>query len=263
VNLTALQFELRDNIAWITFNRPASYNAMNRQMMMELAEVANYCATEASVRAAVLTGMGDKAFCAGGDVAGFHATQGQIAHGVYEGTMYLHAAASRFAWMRAPLIAAVNGVAAGAGLSAMAFCDLAIAADTATFTSAYTKIGFSPDGSSTWFLPRLIGQRRAMEMYLTNRTLTATEALEWGLINRVVPAGDLMAEVGKLAAQLAAGPTGTYGAVKKLMRMSANDSLESQMELESRTLAEMAGSADAREGISAFVEKRRPVFRGE
>ena len=177
--------------------------------------------------------------------------------------MYLHTAASRFSWMRAPLIAAVNGVAAGAGLSTVAFCDLAIAADTATFTSAYTKIGLSPDGSSTWFLPRLIGRRRAMELYLTNRTLTAQEALDWGLINRIVPAADLMSEVTKLATQLASGPTRTYGSVKKLLQMSSSDSLESQMELETRTLAEMAASPDAREGITAFVEKRRPVFKGQ
>jgi 2-(1,2-epoxy-1,2-dihydrophenyl)acetyl-CoA isomerase len=259
----ALQFEVRDNVAWITFNRPAVYNAMNHQTMIELAHVANFCATDPSVRAAVLTGTGDKAFCAGGDVGGFHANNARIALGVNEGTMYLHTAASRFSWMRAPLIAAVNGVAAGAGLSAVAFCDLAIAADTATFTSAYTRIGFSPDGSSTWFLPRLIGRRRAMEMYLTNRTLTAQEALDWGLVNRVVPAADLMDEVAKLATQLASGPTRTYGSVKKLMQMSSVDSLESQMELETRTLAEMAASPDAREGIRAFVEKRKPEFRGE
>jgi 2-(1,2-epoxy-1,2-dihydrophenyl)acetyl-CoA isomerase len=262
MNLEALKFELRDNVAWITFNRPASYNAMNRKTMTELSEVANYCATEPSVRAAVLTGAGEKAFCAGGDVTAFHGGLDRIAHGVYEGTMHLHAAASRFSWMRAPLIAAVNGVAAGAGLSAVCFCDLAIAADTATFTSAYTKIGFSPDGSSTWFLPRLIGRRRAMELYMTNRVLTAQEALDWGLINRVVPAADLMAEVGKLATQLAAGPTKTYGSVKKLLQLSSAENLESQMELETRTLGEMAASDDAREGITAFVEKRKPVFRG-
>lgn len=258
-----LTFEIREQVAWITLNRPASYNAMNQAMMRELAEVANMCATDASIRCAVLTGAGEKAFCAGGDVTGFHAAGEGIGRGVYEGTMYLHAAASRFAWMRAPLIAAVNGVAAGAGLSALAFCDLAIAAETATFTSAYTRIGFSPDGSSTWFLPRLIGRRRAMELYLTNRTLSAQEALEWGLVNRVVPAADLMVEVEKLALQLATGPTRTFGAVKKLMQMSAADSLESQMELESRTLAEMAATPDAREGVRAFVEKRKPMFRGE
>ncbi len=256
-------FDIRDNVAWITFNRPASLNAMNRQMMIELHDIANRCMTDKAVRAAVLTGSGERAFCAGGDVLGFHADQDGISRGVFEGTTLLHAAASRFAWMKAPLIAAVNGVAAGAGLSAVAWCDLAIAADTATFTSAYTKIGFTPDGSSTWFLSRMIGRRRAMELYMTNRTLTAQEALDWGLVNRVVPAADLMAEAGKLAAQLAQGPTRAFGGVKKLLMMATTDSLEGQMERESRTLSEMASSADAREGIAAFVEKRRARFTGE
>lgn len=259
----AIDFDIRDNVAWITFNRPASYNAMNGQTMVELHDIANRCMSDKAVRAAVLTGSGDKAFCAGGDVTGFHRDGDAISRGVLEGTTLLHAAASRFAWMKAPLIAAVNGVAAGAGLSAVAWCDLAIAADTATFTSAYTKIGFTPDGSSTWFLPRIISRRRAMEMYLTNRMLTAQEALDWGLVNRVVPAADLMAEVTKLAQQLAQGPTRTFGGVKKLMQMTSTDSLEGQMELESRTLAEMAGSADAREGIAAFVEKRKAKYSGE
>jgi len=258
----AITFDVRDNIAWIAFNRPKSLNAMNRTTMHELYEVANRCATDKSIRAAVLTGTGDRAFCAGGDVAGFHADQDNIALRVHEGTTLLHAAASRFAWMDAPLIAAVNGVAAGAGLSAVAWCDLVIAADTATFTSAYTKIGFSPDGSSTWFLPRIIGRRRAMEMYLTNRTLNAQEALDWGLVNRVVPAADLMTEAGNLATQLAQGPTKTFGGVKKLLQMTSTDSLESQMELETRTLAKLAAGRDAREGVAAFVQKRKAQFTG-
>ena len=259
----AVNFEIRDNVAWITFNRPASMNAMNRQIMTELYDIANRCTTDKSIRAAVLTGAGERAFCAGGDVTGFHADRDNIALRVHEGTTLLHSAASRFSWMRAPLIAAVNGVAAGAGLSALAWCDLAIAADTATFTSAYTNIGFTPDGSSTWFLSRLIGRRRAMELYLTNRVLTAQEALDWGLVNRIVPAADLMAEAGKLAAQLAAGPTRAYGGVKQLLHRASMDSLESQMEYETRMLSEMAATADAKEGVAAFVEKRRPTFTGE
>ncbi len=259
----AMTFDIRDGIAWISFNRPASLNAMNRQVMIELYDIANRCATDKSIRAAVLTGTGERAFCAGGDVAGFHADRDNIALRVHEGTTLLHSAASRFSWMKAPIIAAVNGVAAGAGLSALAWCDLAIAADTASFTSAYTKIGFTPDGSSTWFLSRLIGRRRAMELYLTNRVLTAQEALDWGLINRIVPAADLIAEAEKLAAQLAQGPTRAYGGVKQLLQRAANDSLESQMEFETRMLSEIAASKDAHEGIAAFVEKRRPAFTGE
>ena len=124
---------------------------------------------------------------------------------VREMTGVLHTGISRLAWLRAPVIAAINGVAAGAGLSFAACCDLAIASDTATFTSAYTRIGLTPDGSSTFFLTRLLGRRRVMELYMTNRVLSAQEALDWGLVNRVVPAADLMTEVTKLATQLARG----------------------------------------------------------
>lgn len=172
-------------------------------------------------------------------------------------------AVSRFAWMRAPLIAAVNGVAAGAGLSVVAFSDLAIAADTATFTSAYTQVGLTPDGSSSYFLSRILGTRRTMELFLTNRTLSAEEAAEWGLVNRIVPANSLTKEVGELAAQLARGPTLAFGGVKKLLQMAPNDSLESQMERETRMIVDMATSIDGKEGIRAFVEKRKPTFRGE
>ena len=159
------------------------------------------------VRAAVLTGSGDQAFCAGGDVSEFAKRLDDVDVLVKEMTTYLHAAVSRFAWMRAPLIGAVNGVAAGAGLSAVAFCDLVIAADHATFTSAYTQIGLTPDGSSTYFLNRILGPRRAMELYLTNRVLSAEEALDWGLVNKVVAADQLRGEAEALAASLAKGPT--------------------------------------------------------
>jgi 2-(1,2-epoxy-1,2-dihydrophenyl)acetyl-CoA isomerase len=257
-----LAFEIRDQVAWITLNRPDAHNALNLQGVRELYDVATRCTTDPSVRAAVLTGAGDRAFCAGGDVVDFTAHSGDVGQHVKEMTAFLHLAVSRFAWMPAPLIAAVNGVAAGGGLSLALACDLVIAADTAKFTSVYTQIGFTPDGSSTFYLPRLIGVRRAMELYLTNRMLSAGEALEWGLINRVVPGSDLAAEARTLAMGLAKGPTRAYGGVKRLLQLSATGSLESQMEWESRCIAETSASDDGREGVRAFVEKRRPVFTG-
>ncbi len=257
-----LTYDVRDAVAWITFNRPERFNAMSPLLVRELCDVATRCSSDKAVRAAVLTGAGDQAFCAGGDVSEFAKRLDDVDLLVKEMTTYLHAAVSRFAWMRAPLIGAVNGVAAGAGLSAVAFCDLVIAAETATFTSAYTQIGLTPDGSSTFFLSRILGPRRAMELYLTNRVLSAQEALDWGLVNTVVPADRVLTEAEALAATLAQGPTEAYGGVKKLLQTAATDSLESQMERETRFIARAGASADGQEGIRAFLEKRRPTFSG-
>ncbi|WP_299622176.1 enoyl-CoA hydratase/isomerase family protein [Pelagibius sp.] len=257
-----LDFDVRGAVAWITLNRPDRFNAMNPAMMRELFDVANRCSSNREIRAAVLTGSGDQAFCAGGDVSEFADNLESFDLLVKEMTSYLHAAASRFAWMRAPLIGAVNGVAAGAGLGLVSFCDLVVTAETASFTSAYTQIGLTPDGSSTYFLSRILGHRRAMELFLTNRVLSAAEALDWGLVNKVVAAPDLRGETEALAARLAEGPTGAYGGVKKLLQTAATDGLESQMERESRWIAEMGMSADGREGIRAFMEKRKPQFSG-
>jgi 2-(1,2-epoxy-1,2-dihydrophenyl)acetyl-CoA isomerase len=253
-----------EGVARITINRPAQFNALHLAAMEELLDAANRLSTDASVRAVVITGAGEKAFCAGGDVAGFAAAMdgGEVGLLLQRMTAAYHMAISRLVWMRAPVIAAVNGVAAGAGLSLVAACDLVVAAETARFTSAYTRIGLTPDGSSTFFLTRVIGPRRAMELHMTDRVLTATEALDWGLVNQVVPAAELAGAAGALAAKLAAGPTRAYVGVKRLIQTGLDDSLESQMERESRMILEMAGSADGQEGVRAFLAKRPPRFTG-
>ena len=239
-----LEFDIQDHVAWITLNRPKAYNAINLKAVQELCDVANRCGSDKSVRAAVLTGAGDKAFCAGGDVADFAANSARIELLVKEMTGALHTAISRFAWMRAPLIGAYNGVVAGGGLGLALACDLGIAAEHARFTSAYTHIGFTPDGSSTYFPSRLPGRRRAMEMFLTNRTLSAQEALDWGIVNRVVPGAELMAAAKTLALELARGPTRAHGGIKKLLNIAPTDSLESHMERETRAIADAASSRD-------------------
>jgi len=258
---STLLYEVREAVAWITLNRPQAANALNAEMGRELMEVTLAADEDAGVRAVVITGAGSL-FCAGGDLRAFSESGERVSSTLKEITTYLHAAISRLARMDPPVVAAVNGAAAGAGMSLACACDFVMAAETARFTMAYTRAGLTPDGSATYFLPRLVGPRRALELTLTNRTLSAQEAVEWGIANRVVAADALLEEAQALATQLAVGPTRAFGTAKRLLREGWNESLESQMENESRAIAAIARSADSREGIAAFLEKRAPRFTG-
>jgi 2-(1,2-epoxy-1,2-dihydrophenyl)acetyl-CoA isomerase len=210
----------------------------------------------------VLLSAAGTLFCGGGDLEAF--TQAGERTGAYikELTANLHVALSRFARMRAPLVVAVQGVAAGAGFSLACAGDVVLASDKARFTMAYTRVGLVPDGGATYTLPRLVGPKRAMELMLTNRVLSAEEALDWGIVSRVVPHAQLMEQAEALAQELAAGPTGSYAAVKRLLLSAQSESFEAQMELESRAIGEAVVGADGQEGMRAFVDKRAPVFRG-
>ncbi len=258
---STIRLERDGGVATLTLARPESANALNMEMSRELMHASIDLDEDESVRAVVLTGDG-KMFCAGGDLGAMNAAGDGTSAYLKEMTTNLHAAISRFARMRAPVISAVNGTAAGAGFSMICATDLAIASETAKFTMAYTGAGLSPDGSSSYFLPRIIGQRRTFELMLTNRVLNSDDALEWGLVNQVVPAEELMATVDKVAGQLASGPTGAFAVVKRLLVNGAIDSLESQMEHEARGIAACSRTADGKEGIAAFLEKRRPKFSG-
>ena len=219
------------------------------------------CDTDASVRAVLITGAG-KAFSAGGDLASFKDAGDRVPYLLKEMTTHLHAAISRLARMSAPVIAAVNGPAAGAGMSLACAADITVAARSAKFTMAYTAVGLSPDGSSTFYLPRIIGMKRTKDLMLTNRSLTAEEAHAWGLVNTVVDDEALLEEATKLAACLAAGPTAAYGAIKRMLVSTTSESLEGQLELESRAIADSSGTDDHQEGRAAFFEKRTPKFKG-
>ena len=259
---TALLFEVRDSIARITLNRPDAANAINVDMARDLMHAALQCDEDPTVRAVIISGTG-RMFCAGGDLKSF-AVQGEnLAYHLKEVTTYLHAAMSRLTRMDAPIVAAVNGTAAGAGMSLACACDLVLAAESARFTMAYTRAGLTPDGSSTYFLPRIVGLKRALELTLTNRLLSAQEACEWGIVTRVVPDANLQAEADTLAAQLASSATGALGAAKRLLHSGWTETLETQMELETRAIAARAYTADGREGITAFLEKRAPKFTGQ
>ncbi|MBU9765612.1 enoyl-CoA hydratase [Mycobacterium sp. TNTM28] len=253
----AISFEQSGAVARITLNRPDAANGMNDTMTRELADAARRCDTPAT-KAVVLTGAG-RFFCAGGDLKAFSTApdRGVFIKGVADD---LHQAISSFARMNAVLITAVNGTAAGAGFSLAVAGDLVLAAESATFTMAYTKVGLSPDGSASYHLPRLVGLRRAQELILTNRVLSATEAREWGLLTEVVSGDELADRATTLAEQVAAGSGGSNGAVKSLLVSSFKNSLEEQMAAEARFIAERANSADGREGVDAFLAKRRAEF---
>lgn len=254
--------EHRDSVAVITLNRPAEANAISLRTAEELHEAALACDADPIVRAVVITGAGEKMFCAGGDLKSFLAASGDLPGHMMRITNHLHRAISVFNRMEAPVIVAVNGTAAGAGFSIALSGDLILAAEHAKFTMAYTAAGLSPDGSSTHFLPRLVGVHRAKELMFTNRVLSAAEALDWGLLNRVVPGAGLQDAAMELAGQLAQGPTIAFGVVKALLLDSQNAPLDTQMEYEARGMASIVRTRDAAEGISAFVEKRKPNFIG-
>ena len=249
------------HVATITLNRPDAFNAFNLAMGREIFEATLEVDDDPDVRCVVVTGAG-KAFCAGGDVKAFADNLPRIGALVKELTTYLHGAVSRLCRSEKPVVMAVNGVAAGGGLSLALAGDVVVAAESARLTMAYAKIGATPDGSSSYFLPRLIGLRRAMEFYLTNRVLSAREALEWGLVTRVVPDAELGMAVATLARELSQGPTKAFGGAKRLMHQSTWESLETQMEHESQVLAAMGRTEDFRDAVTAFANKKTPTFRG-
>jgi len=259
--MDTLLYEVKDHVARITFNRPDAANALNMEMGRDLMHASIRASEDPAVRAVILTGAG-KMFSGGGDLKSFAAQEDKLPAHLKEVALYLHAAISRFVRMDAPVIAAVNGSAGGAGMSLCLFADLVLAAESAKFTLAYTRAGLSPDGGSTYFLPRIIGVRRALELALTNRVLTAKEALDWGIVTKVVPDAELQAEAQTLAKQLAAGATRALGAAKRLLHHSSSESLETQMELEAQAIADQARTRDAHEGIAAFIAKRPASFRG-
>ncbi len=252
-----ITFEQSDAITRITLNRPDAANGMNDTMTRELADAASRCDTDAT-KVVVLTGSG-RFFCAGGDLKSFAVatSRGRFIKGVADD---LHRAISTFARMDAVLITSINGVAAGAGFSIAVTGDLVLAAESASFTMAYTKAGLSPGGSSSYYLPRLIGIRKTQELMLTNRTLSAADASQWGLVTEVVPEAELAARTDELANQMVRTSRQSNGAVKMLLLGTFKNSVEEQMELEGRLIAAAAESPDGTEGVDAFMEKRKAEF---
>lgn len=248
-------------IARITLNRPEVGNALDMPTARALMEAVVACDEDDAIRCVLLTGAG-RLFCAGGDVAAFAAAGDQLPAFLKEITVYVHAAVARLMRMNKPVVTAINGSVAGAGIGLAILGDIALAHSKAQFALAYTGIGLSPDGGSTWLLPRLIGLRRAQELCLRNRRLTAEEAAAMGLVTRVVE-GDLMDEAMAVARDLARSATPALGVTRRLLLDSATASLETQLDAESRGIASLARTAQGKEGVAAFIEKRAADFTGD
>lgn len=241
----------------LTLNRPDAANGINAEMARELAAAAASC-DDPAVKVVLVTGAG-RFFSAGGDLKEFAGAphRGRHLKGVADD---LHRAISTLARCDAVVITAVNGAAAGAGFSLAVLGDLTLAAESASFTMAYTRVGLTPDGSASYVLPRLVGMARAKELMLTNRRLSAKEALQWGLVTEVVADDALASRADELATAMLVTSAGANGAVKALLHDSFGNGLEAQMELEGRVIARRAESADGREGVDAFLAKRAPDF---
>ena len=257
-----LLVDIRDQIATLTFNRPAVKNAMDYDLMIALKSSTEAVSGDANVHAVVIRGAGGS-FMAGGDITQFHAHMDTLPQLIVKEAREFHLAILALRRMGKPVLAVVEGACAGAGMSMMAACDLAIATDNAMFTLAYSNLGASPDGGSTYFLPRLVGYRKALELALMPDRFDAAAALNLGLVNWVVTPADLEARVSTIAKRLASGPTVAFAKTKMLMNQSLDMSLESQLEAEAQAFSDCARTNDIVEGINAFIGKRKPSFSGK
>jgi 2-(1,2-epoxy-1,2-dihydrophenyl)acetyl-CoA isomerase len=257
INLT-----IADGIGRLELNRPDAANSINLELATDLEAAAAELAARDDLRVVLLTGAGAR-FCGGGDVGSFAGAEpAALGDLLAEITAHLHPAIEQLVALEAPVVAAVQGSAAGAGFGLALAADLVVAARSAKFVMAYTGIGLSPDGSSSWFLPRIVGLGRALELTLTNRVLTAAEAHEWGIVTTVADDEALGDEAEQLVAQLAAGPTRAYGRAARLLRDAAGATLVAQLAAERAALGASGATADGAEGVAAFAAKRRPTFTG-
>jgi len=264
--MSHLLYEVENGVAYLTMNRPEVRNALSLEMREQLLRVFQELETDASVRCVVLRGHGEH-FMAGGDVKSFFdftkltPAERRVTF-INRIQANLNGLISTMRRLNKPIIASVNGAAAGAGVSLALSCDLVVASDNAFFTLAYSHIASSPDGGATYFLPRLVGTKKAMEIALLGDRFGAQEAKDIGMINRVVPADELEAQTRALAERLAKGPTKAYGNIKKLISSSLEHSLEYQLQAEAETFGDTVTADDWVEGVTAFNEKRKPVFSG-
>lgn len=252
-------FDMEGAVAIVRLNRPKQLNVLNVPLARGLVAALDVAAENEAIRAVVLSGTG-RSFCAGGDLSLFHGDLSAAPQAAEELIGLFHTALRGIALMPKPVIAAVHGPVAGGGFSLAVGCDLVVASEDASFLSAYTKLGTSPDGGLTSTLTQLIGRRRALDMILTNERIDAKTALAWGLVNRVVPAGEAEAAAIALGRTFETASAATTAAVKRLVGEATHASFDAQLDAEEASFVTRAGTADFREGIGAFIERRAPKF---
>ncbi|MEV6768439.1 enoyl-CoA hydratase-related protein [Nocardia sp. NPDC051030] len=259
--LDTIEYSVADGIATLCLNRPAARNAIDLRLAEELLIVARRCAGDRNIRAVLITGNGP-ALTVGGDIEYF--TESSAAYGELFRRMTgpFHEAFRILSRLEVPIVTAAHGSVAGGGLGFVYIADFVLAAEGTKFATGFAAIGLSGDGGGTWFLPRLVGPRRAAQMYLRNRVLDAHEAADWGLITEVVTPGELAVRADALVRELAAGPTKALGQMRALLRASWDNTLSEQFVEESEALAATGNSADAAHAIECFAAKRRPTFEG-
>jgi 2-(1,2-epoxy-1,2-dihydrophenyl)acetyl-CoA isomerase len=252
-------FERDRYIAKLTLNRTASFNAFDFDMIDSLARTVNSLAVDNSIRSIVITGQG-KAFCAGGDLRWVNEFAGGAPAAFHKLAASYHLAILELRRMHKPVIAAINGIAAGGGFALALACDFRVMAKSAVLKQAYTSNGLCIDGGGTFTLPRIVGLARALEIVAFDAPISAGQALEWGLVTRVVDDGAALQEAVRMAEELSGISLASFGAVKQLLNDSFSNGFESQMELERSALSRCAGGPDGKEGLQSFKEKRKPVY---
>jgi 2-(1,2-epoxy-1,2-dihydrophenyl)acetyl-CoA isomerase len=258
--MSSVLLHKENGVGYITLNRPDKYNSYNREMALTLQRYLDDCEADNDVRCLYITGAG-KGFCSGQDLA--EATSPSPEDFEKMVTEHYNATILRLRAIEKPVVAAVNGVAAGAGANIALACDIVVAAESASFIQAFSKIGLIPDSGGTWFLPRLVGLQRALALAITGDKVTAAEAVTMGMIYKCLPDDVFEAESKKLAIGIAQMPTKGIGLTKILMNQSFSNDLKQQLELEKEHQVMAGGTADFREGVMAFLEKRKPVFKGK
>jgi 2-(1,2-epoxy-1,2-dihydrophenyl)acetyl-CoA isomerase len=255
-----IQFEIEGQYAVIRLNRPAVFNSFNREMALAMQHALSVCRENSKIRCVVLTGEG-KAFCAGQDLGEVTSENPPGFHKILE--EHYNPIVSAIQSMSKPVLAAVNGVAAGAGANIALCCDIVVMSAQASFIQAFSKIGLVPDSGGTWILPRIIGWQRAAALMITGDKVDAAQSLAWGMCYKVYEADQFQQEWQRLAQQLAAMPTSSIAFTKKLLQLSAMQDFENQLRSELEYQIKSGDTKDYHEGVSAFIEKRKAVFHGE